>query len=165
LAVLDPARLQQALVRWVKALADLSPDLVALRGRPIRRPLDRAAGKGPIQVVKAWASAIALVRAQVHVDAKSHKITALPEWLRRLNLAGAVVTIDAMGCEVESTRQIQAQGPDDGLSFQDLQPGLDRDGDDLFPWLRGSHPLVHPVAFGDAEQVDGGHGRIETRRV
>jgi predicted transposase YbfD/YdcC len=164
-AVLDPACLQQALVRWMKALADLRQDIVALEGKTIRRSLDRADGKGPSHVVKAWASANALVRAQVKVDAKTNESTALPAWLRRLNLAGAVVTIEAMGCQVEIARQIQAQGADDVLSVKATQPGLYRDGEDLFTWLRGSHPLDQPVGCGRAEQVDGGHGRIETRRV
>jgi len=118
-----------------------------------------------MHVVNAWASAHELVLAQFKVDAKTHEITALPEWLRLLDLAGAVVTSDAMGCQVESARQIQAQGADDVLSLKENQPGLYRDGDDLFTWLRSSHPLDQPVAFGHAEQVDGGHGRIETRRV
>jgi hypothetical protein len=115
-AVLAPERLQQAFVRWMKALADLSQGIVALDGKTLRRSLDRADGKGPMPVVNAWASAHELVLAQCKVDAKTNEITALPEWLRRRNRAGAVVTIDAMGCQVEIARQIQAQGADDVLS-------------------------------------------------
>ncbi len=165
LAVLDPASLQQAFVRWRKALADLSPAIVALDGKTMRRSLDRADGTGPIHVVNAWASAHELVLAQCKVDAQTHEITALPEWLRMLNRAGAVVTIEAMGCQVEIARQMQAPGADDVLRFKDKQPGLYRDGDALFTWLRGAHPRDQPVACGRADQVDGGHGRIETRRV
>jgi DDE_Tnp_1-associated/Transposase DDE domain len=164
-AVLAPERLQQAFVRWMKALADLSQEVVALDGKTIRRSLDRTAGKGPIHVVNAWASANELVLAQFKVDANTNEITALPKLLRMLNLAGAVVTIDAMGCQVEIAWQIQAQGADSGLSFKENQPGLDHACDDLFGWLRGSPPLDQPGAFGCVEQVDGGHGRIETRRV
>jgi predicted transposase YbfD/YdcC len=164
-AVLDPESLQQAFVRWMNALADLSQEIVALDGKTIRRSLDRADGKGPIHIVNAWASAHELVLAQFKVDAKTNEITALPELLRMLNLAGAVVTIDAMGCQVEIARQIQAQGADYVLSLKENQPGLYRDCDDLFTWLRGAHPLDQPVACGRADQVDGGHGRIETRRV
>lgn len=100
-----------------------------------------------------------------HVDAKTNEITALQELLHMLNLVGAVVTIKAMGCPVESARQIQAQVADYVLSFKETQPGFYRDSDDLFMWLWGSPPLDQPVAFGYAEQVDGDHGRIETRRV
>jgi predicted transposase YbfD/YdcC len=163
--VLDPESLQQAFIAWMNALADLSQDIVALDGKTIRRSLDRADGKGPIHVVNAWASANEIVLAQFKVDAKTNEITALPQLLRLLNLAGAVVTIDAMGCQVEVARQIQAQGADYVLSLKENQPSLCRDCADLFTWLRGEHPLDQPVAFGYDEQVDGGHGRIETRRV
>jgi predicted transposase YbfD/YdcC len=107
------------------------------------------------------------MRRKLHdkVDAKTNEITALPALLRMLNLAGAVVTIDAVGYQVESTRQMQEQGADDVLGLQENQPGLYRDCADLFAWLRGPHPLDQPVVFGDDEQVDGGHGRRETRWV
>jgi hypothetical protein len=59
--VLDPASLQQAFAHWMNALTDLSQDIVALDGKTIRRSLDRADRKGPIHVVKAWASANELV--------------------------------------------------------------------------------------------------------
>src|SRR5262249_24192688 len=130
-----------------------------------RRSLARSDGKGRIHIVNAWSSANAVVLAQFKVDAKTNEITALPELLRMLNLAGAVVTIDAMGCQVEIARQIQAQGADYVLSVKENQPSLYHDCADLFVWLQGPHPLDQPVAFGYDEQVDGGHGRIETRRV
>jgi len=164
-AVLDPASLQQAFVSWMQALVDLRQDIVALDGKTIRRSLDSADGKGPIHVVNAWSSANEVVLAQFKVDAKTNEITALPELLRMLNVAGAVVTIDAMGCQVEIARQIQEQGADYVLSLKENQPGLYRDCADLFAWLRGPHPLDQPIMFGYNEQVDGGHGRIETRRV
>jgi predicted transposase YbfD/YdcC len=164
-AVLDPESLQQAFVAWMNALADLSQDIVALDGKTIRRSLDRADGKGPIHVVNAWASANEIVLAQFKVDAKTNEITALPELLRMLNLTGTVVTIAAMGCQVEVARQLQAQGADYVLSLKENQPSLYRECEDLFTWLRGAHPLDQPVAFGQDEQVDGGHGRLETRRV
>jgi predicted transposase YbfD/YdcC len=82
-----------------------------------------------------------------------------------LNRTGAVVTIEARGCQGEIARQLQAQGADDGLSLQEHQPRLYRDGADLFAWLRGPQPRDQPAVLGDDAPVDGGHGRIETRRV
>lgn len=164
-AMLDPANLHRAFVAWMQALADLSQDLVALDGKTIRRSLDSADGKGPMHVVHAWASANKVVLAQCKVDAKTNEITALPEVLRILNLAGAVVTIDAMGCQGAIARQMQEQGADYVLSVKENQPSWSRDCADLFVWLQGPHPLDQPVAFGYDAQVDGGHGRIETRRV
>jgi predicted transposase YbfD/YdcC len=164
-AVLDPASLQQAFAAWMNALAERHQDIVALDGKTLRRSLDSADGKGPIHVVNAWASANEVVLAQFKVDAKTNEITALPELLRMLNLTGAIVTIDAMGCQVEIARQIAEQGADYVLSFKENQPSLYRDCAELFAWLRGPHPLDQPAVLGYDAQVDGGHGRIETRRV
>jgi predicted transposase YbfD/YdcC len=142
-AVLEPESLQPALVRWMKALART----------------------GPMHVVHPWAAAHELVLAPGTVDATTKALTALPAWLRLLNLAGAVVTSDAMGCQAEIARQMQAQGADDVLSVKEKQPGLYRDGDDRCTWRRGAHPCEQPVACGGAAPVDGGHGRLETRRL
>ena len=144
--------------------ANLRQDSVALEGTTIRRSLDSADGTGPIRVVKAWASANALGLARFKVDSETNESTALPELLRMLNLAGAVVPIDAMGWQGEIARQIQEQGADYVLSVKETQPSLSHDWADLCVWLQGSPLLDPPVAFGYAEPGDGGHGRIETRR-
>lgn len=164
-ALLDPTRLQQAFTAWMSALADLAEEIIALDGKTIRRSLDRADGKGAIHVVSAWASTNELVLAQFKVDDKSNEITALPELLALLNLKGSVVTIDAMGCQVEIARQIIDQGGAYVLSLKENQPGLHGDCAELFAWLRGPHSLDEEVVRGYDEQVDGGHGRIETRKV
>ena len=164
-ALLDPQSLHQAFVAWMSALAELCSEIIALDGKAIRRSLDRADGKGPIHVVSAWASHNELVLAQFKVDAKSNEITALPELLALLNLEGNVVTIDAMGCQVEIARQIIDQGGDYVLSLKENQPSLYADCVELFAWLKEPHPLDEEVVLGLDEQVDGGHGRVETRQV
>jgi hypothetical protein len=103
-ALLEPTKLQQAFMTWMSALANLAEEVIALDGKTIRRSLDRADGTGAIHVVSAWASLNELVLAQFKVDDKSNEITALPELLALLNLHGSVVTIDAMGCQVELAR-------------------------------------------------------------
>jgi hypothetical protein len=121
-ALLDPERLHQACVAWMRALADCCQEVSALDGKTMRRSLDRADGKGPIHVVSAWASRNALVLAQCKVDPKSNEITALPALLSMLNLEGKVVTIDAMGCQVEVARQIIDQGGEYVLSLKENPP-------------------------------------------
>jgi hypothetical protein len=106
-----------------------------------------------------------MVPEKFKVDSKTNEITALPEGLRMLHLTGTVVAIDAMGCQVNMARQIQAQGADYVLSVKENQPSLYHNCADLFVWLRGPHLLDQPVMLGYDEQVDGGQGRIETRRV
>jgi predicted transposase YbfD/YdcC len=150
---------------WMSALANVAGEVLALDGKTIRRSLDRADGTGAIHVVSAWASRNELVLAHFKVDDKSNESTALPDLLALLNLHGSVVTIEAMGGQVEIARQIVAQGGDSVLSLQENQPGLHREGAEVFEWLRGSHPQAQAVVLGDDAQVDGGHGRIETRKV
>jgi DDE_Tnp_1-associated len=111
-AVLDPASLQHAFVSWMQALVDLHQAIVAREGQTLRRSLDRAAGQGPLHVVKAWACANEVVLAQGKVEAQTNAITALPAVLRLLKVAGAVVTIDVLGGPGESARQMQEQGAD-----------------------------------------------------
>jgi predicted transposase YbfD/YdcC len=164
-ALLDPESLHQAFMAWMGALTQLSKEIIALDGKTIRRSLDRADGKGPIHVVNAWASRNELVLAQFKVDAKSNEITALPELLALLNLAGSVVTIDAMGCQVEIAQQIIDQGGNYVLSLKENQPSLYEDCVELFAWLKGLHALEEEIVLGADAQVDGGHGRVETRQV
>jgi predicted transposase YbfD/YdcC len=164
-ALLDPESLHQAFVAWMRALVEQCPEIIALDGKTIRRSLDRADGKGPIHVVSAWASRNELVLGQFKVAAKSNEITALPALLALLNLKGHVVTIDAMGCQVEIARQIIDQGGEYVLSLKDNQPNLYKDCVELFAWLKGPHSLDEKIVFGTDEQVDGGHGRVETRQV
>jgi hypothetical protein len=144
-ALLDPQSLHQALMAWRSALVALCPEIIALDGKALRRSLDRADGKGPMHVVSAWASRHALVLAQGKVDAKSNEITALPARLSLLTLEGTVVTIDAMGCQVETARQSIAQGGEYGRSVKDNQPPLSEDGVELFAWRKGPQPLDEEI--------------------
>ena len=95
-----------------------SPDQV--RGRLF----DRAAAKGAVHMISAWASANRLVSGQLKVGGKSNEITAIPHLLGLLALDGATVTIDAMGCQKEIARSIAEQGADYVLALKAC-PGLD----------------------------------------
>jgi hypothetical protein len=100
-----------------------------------------------------------------NVEANSHEITALPALLALRNLQGHVVTINAMGCQVAIVRQSIDQGGEDVLCVQENQPNLDGDCVELCAWLKGPHPLDEEIVLGLDGQVDGGHGRGETRHV
>lgn len=165
LALLDPTAVPQAFTTWMSALANVAAEVLALDGKTIRHSLARADGTGAIHVVSARTSRHELVLAPLKVDDHSNETTALPELLALLNLHGRAVTIDAIECQVEIARQIVAQGGDYGLSLNENQPGLPSEGEELFEWHRGPHPLEQAVVLGYDAQVDGGHGRIETRLV
>ena len=106
-AALDPRAFEECFLRWIADVATASQGrLVAIDGKAIRRSLDTANGKAAIHMVSAWCQANHMVLGQVATDAKSNEITAIPELLKLLDLKGAVVTIDAAGCQKKIAQQI-----------------------------------------------------------
>jgi predicted transposase YbfD/YdcC len=162
-ARLDPDQFERCFCRWIAALADRKPGrLVALDGKSLRRSLDRASGQAAIHMVSAWCQSNQLVLGQLACDAKSNEITALPALLELLDLRGAVVTADAMHCQRNLAQQVVDAGGDYLLQVKDNQPQLHQDLKLLF--AEGVGEECQHVACETAEQVDAGHGRVETRR-
>jgi predicted transposase YbfD/YdcC len=97
-AAIDTDHFSACFSRWVADLASITEgEVIAVDGKCLRRSLDKASKKAAIYMVSAWAQQNNLVLGQVKVDDKSNEITAIPKLLSRLDIAGAVVTIDAMG--------------------------------------------------------------------
>src|SRR5262249_29743074 len=92
--------------------------------KTLRHSFDQATATAAIHMVSAWASANRLVLGQLKVEEKSNEITAIPKLLPLLDLKGAVVTIDAMGCQKEIAQTITAQGADYVLALKDNHPTL-----------------------------------------
>jgi predicted transposase YbfD/YdcC len=165
-ARLDPAEFQQCFVAWVQALVGaVTGQVVAVDGKTLRRSADRAHGRGAVHLVSAWATATRLVLGQEATAAKSNEITAIPRLLRLLDLAGCVVTIDAMGCQTAIAAQIHAQGADYVLALKGNQPTLLRTVVAAFaaPEPAGPEPWG-PAEQDTAQTLDKGHGRLERRR-
>ena len=160
-AALDPGQFRACFLAWMQAVAGVLPaQVIALDGKTVR---GSQGDKAPVHMVSAWASANRLVLTQLPVAAKSNEITALPELLRCLAVAGCVVTIDAMGCQGEIAQQILDQGGTYVLALKDNQETLHAD-------VQLSVALAHEddfagVAHDRAETVETGHGRIERRRA
>ena len=113
-------------------------------------------------MVSAFAAEARLVLAQVKTHDKSNEITAVPQLLKMLDLAGCVVTADAMSCQKDIARQIVEQGGDYVLALKQNQPTLHDDARRLF-----EHALEHrfaDLAHQSFCQVEKSHGRIVTRR-
>lgn len=140
---------------WVAGLRDGDPDIVAINGKTSRRA--RRAEESPLHTVSAWASRQRLVLGQEAVAAKSNEITAIPALLERLELKGALVTIDAMGCQRSIAEAIRAKDADYLLALKDNWPTLADDVRLFFHQEPGD-------AFDRHETTDGDHGRIEIRR-
>ncbi len=125
LAAIRPAEFEKCLLSWITALHEISDgQLIAIDGKTLRRSFDTASSKAAIHMVSAWATANHISLGQVVVDAKSNEITAIPKLLEMLELSGAMVTIDAMGCQTEIARQIVAADADYCLAVKGNQPTL-----------------------------------------
>ena len=110
---LDPLAFEQCFVAWINDLAVATEGrLIAIDGKTLRGSLDQASGKSAIHMVSAWCQANHMVLGQLATDDKSNEITAIPELLKLLDIKGAVVTIDAMGCQKEIAAQIVGDGGD-----------------------------------------------------
>ena len=144
--------------KWVADLANLTRDeVIAIDGKCLRRSINKASNKSAIYMVSAWAQKNSLVLGQVKVADKSNEITAIPLLLERLDIAGAVITIDAMGCQKKIAQQIIDKEADYVLSLKENQGSLH---DDVATYFESAlSPKAVVITF------DGGHGRIETRSV
>src|SRR5262249_25050043 len=163
LSRLDPDELTQCFLSWTAALSDFSvADIVAIDGKTLRHSFDRAAAKAAIHMVSAWASSNRLVLGQVKGEAKSNEITAIPNLLKMLDLTGATVTIDAMGCQKEIAQVITDQGAEDVLALKKNHRTLYDDVTLFLDDARSNEFAEIDHAY--HATVDGDHGRIETRK-
>jgi predicted transposase YbfD/YdcC len=161
-ALLDPAGLQEGFRNWMEALVEATAGrVIAVDGKTLRHSFDTAAGKGPLHLVSAWATANRLLLGQQAVDSKSNEITAIPELLKILDLAGAIVTSDAMGCQKAIAAQIVSAGADYVLALKDNQETLHNDVQQLF--LDGLENNFAGMEHHYHRSVDKDHGRVETR--
>jgi len=163
-AVLNPDAFEQCFVTWMKTLSTASDGrLIAIDGKTIRRSVDTASDKAAIHMVSAWCETNHLVLSQVAVDDKTNEIKAIPELLKLLDLDGAVVTIDAMGCQKEIAQQIVEQDGDYILHLKGNQGTLHQETVQLFDECLTDDCLG--IAYETASTTDKGHGRIEQRRL
>jgi predicted transposase YbfD/YdcC len=154
---LPAAAFSDCFVAWVARLRDGDPDIVAVDGKTSRRAHNRGKGQNPLHLVSAWASRQRLVLGQQACAEKSNEITAIPELLERLELTGALVTIDAMGCQTKIATAIRNKGADYLLALKDNWPALSAEVERFFA-------SAAPAALDTHNTTDGDHGRIEIRR-
>lgn len=123
-ARLDPAELVGCIQQWFDEIGRELGQHIAIDGKTLRGSFDKAAGKNPLHLVSAWASEARLTLGQIAVDSKSNEITAIPLLLELLDLKGATVTIDAMGCQKEIAAKIVAGEGDYVLALKENHPTL-----------------------------------------
>ena len=160
--MLKPGVFQEAFLSWIKELhQDLGLQTVAIDGKSLRRSHDRSSMKKMLHSVSAWSATNRLMLGQLAVDEKSNEITAVPKLLKFLDLKGAVVTMDAMGCQKEIADQIIEQGGDFMLAVKDNQPTLAAAITELFNEYH-EDPLPEQIVRSH-ETREKGHGRQEHR--
>jgi predicted transposase YbfD/YdcC len=169
-ALLDPAALERCFLAWMAAVVELSNGtLVSIDGKALRRSFEHGWDKsGMSHLLSAFVSQgdNRLVFSQMAVEDKENEIVAIPRLLELLDLKGAVVTIDAIGCQREIAGKIIKAGADYILPVKDNQPTLHAKVESLMNDLALDHDQKiagTPVSY--CEQSEQGHGRLETRRV
>jgi len=161
-ARLDPQEFRSGFMGWIRAVSEvIGGQVIAIDGKVLRRSHERGNGKAAIDMVSAWATANRLVLGQVKVDDKSNEIAAIPQLLQALEVAGCIVTIDAMGCQTEIAEMIIDKEADYVLALKDNQGRLFEDVQLLFADLEKSQYKAY--AFDYDKTVNKNHGRIEIR--
>jgi predicted transposase YbfD/YdcC len=165
LSALKPAAFQKCFQSLIAAcLAGVKSDsvgLIAIDGKTARRSHDRAKGLGPLHLVSAWATEHGLALGQVATAEKSNEITAIPELLDQIDVSGAVVSIDAMGCQREIAQKIIDGKGDYVLAVKDNQPKLFAAIHEFF--TTHLEDDLARVPHRSHETREKGHGRVDER--
>jgi len=163
-SLLDPAQMEECFQRWIAAMAACTGgQLIAIDGKTIRRSFQKADNKAAIHIVSAWSETNSLVLGQISTEEKSNEITAIPRLLKMLDITDSVITIDAMGCQKAIAKQIVSQKGHYVLQVKKNQAGLHDVIKEMFDELTGRG--IAGVRYEFHEDVDAGHGRVETRRI
>jgi predicted transposase YbfD/YdcC len=160
-AALDPEAFRDCFIAWTASLARHIEGVVAIDGKTLRRSFDRGNGQAAIHMVSAWSSSQHLVLGQEKVAEKSNEITAIPKLLDLLSLKGAIVTIDAIGCQTAIAQKIVDKDADYVLALKGNQGTLHGDIE-LFFQEQVARDFAD-ARFDHHATVDADHGRLEER--
>jgi predicted transposase YbfD/YdcC len=136
-------------------------EILAIDGKTLRGSYDTGSEKAAIHMVNAWAVHNRLVMGQLKVDSKSNEITAIPELLKVLEMAGCIVTIDAMGCQKEIVKEIVRQKADYVITLKENQGNLYKDVEELVKI--GIQTEFQGLEYSKYTIKYCGHGREEIR--
>ena len=160
-ATLDAAVFARCFVAWAASRVGAPPEVIAIDGKTSRRAYQKKGCKEAIHMVSAFAARQRLVLGQVKVADKSNEIVAIPKLLEMMAIEGAIVTIDAMGCQRNIAQKIVEKKADYVLALKGNRGSLCADVE-LFAAEQKAAGFKHTTISRD-QTVDGDHGRIETR--
>ena len=161
LATLDAEQFQACFVAWVAAVTGVPAGVIAIDGKTSRRSGKKGDAKASIHMVSAFAARQRLVLGQVKVAEKSNEIIAIPKLLDMLAIEGAIITIDAMGCQRDIAQKVLDKKADYVLALKGNQGSL-REDVELFATEQKAKGFTDTKISQDTT-IDGDHGRIETR--
>ena len=162
-SIIDPKAFSECFVKWTQALhVATEGEVIALDGKTIRHSFDTATGKKSLHLVSAWASENGLALGHVKVDSKSNEIKAIPKLLEMIDVAGHIVTIDAMGCQRDIAGKIVERQGDYVFCLKGNQESLHEEVKYFFDEAKAAG--FEDVEHSYFESVEKDHGRIETRR-
>ena len=161
---LNPEELQRCFLNWTQSVFQISKgEIIPIDGKTLRHSYDTAEDKKAIHMVSAWSTKNKLVLGQVKVDKKSNEITAIPSLLNKLKLKGAIVTLDAMGCQKKIVEQIVKQEADYLITLKKNQSGLYEASEELF--IKANRFHNSGLTYEDFNESNLSHGREETRAI
>lgn len=132
-SLIDAQQFQLVFYEWVWAVNDIiQGQIINIDGKCLRGSDDNQLGKRAIYMVSAWAVENEIVLGQRKVDEKSNEITAIPELLKILSIAGCIVTIDALGTQTNIAKSIVQANAEYVLSVKENQGHLFEDIATLF---------------------------------
>jgi len=167
LSLIKPKQFQDAFLNWVSSLSsfqdqDGNPIFIPIDGKTMRGSYQNADKSDMLHIVSAWASQQGVTLGQVAVDSKSNEITAIPELLEMLELHGAIVSIDAMGCQREIAAKVVAGGGDYVLQVKGNQPSLQETIEQSF--AEADQGMAAKMKVRRRTTREKSRGRLETRR-
>ena len=161
-ARIDPQQLQNSFLSWIKSINKITEgEVIAIDGKTLRHSYDKGKDKGAIHMVSAWATTNRLVLGQCKVDEKSNEITAIPELIKVLDIAGCIVTIDAMGCQKQIVKSIVDKSGEYVIALKKNQGNLYKNVEEIFKEAIAKR--FEGFKYSDYHTKEDEHGREEIR--
>jgi len=161
---INPIQLEQCFNSWINTLVtQMGGQVIPIDGKTVRGSYDRNQNQSALHLISAWASEQRLVLAQMKVDDKSNEITAIPALLELIDIAGSIITIDAMGTQVEIAQKIIDKKADYILTLKANHPTLFNQVEDFFQTAQQNGFSGIDVRYD--KRIEKGHHRIEIREV
>ena len=163
-ARIEPKQFQECFLSWVNSITKkLELEVIAIDGKTMKQSYDRNHSQKPLHIVSAWSSSHQLVLGQKKVNKKSNEVTAIPALLEMLEIAGSIITIDALGCQKEIAALIIKKKGDYLLALKGNQKLLHKDVKDWFELARKEEFAGREHSY--YQQIEGGHHRVEKRQI